>query len=324
MQQANAILQSCRHIPVLLPEVVSWLAPRQDGWYLDGTLGLGGHAEGILEAGGRGCRLVGLDRDPRALALARGRLSRFGAQVTAVQARFSEVARVLKECGAPPLDGALVDIGVSSMQLDEGERGFSFIHDGPLDMRMDASGGDPGARELVNRAPFAALKQILSEYGEEPLAGKIARAIVDARQRAPIATTRELAEVVVEAYPPRWRATARNHPATRVFQALRIAVNDELGELKAFLRAIPGLLKPGARLCVISFHSLEDRLVKNAIRDEARGCVCPPQLARCMCGHVRRLAPLTRKPVLPSPEETAANPRAASARLRVAERVKEG
>lgn len=322
MQQATPLL-SGRHIPVLLPEVVSWLAPRPGGWYLDGTLGLGGHAEGILEAGGGACRLVGLDRDSQALDLAEKRLARFGAQVTAVQARFSEAARVLKECGAPLLDGALVDIGVSSMQLDEGGRGFSFIHDGPLDMRMDAAGGSPGARELVNRAPFASLQRILSEYGEEPLAGKIARAIVDARQRAPIATTLELAEVVAGAYPPKWRATARNHPATRTFQALRIAVNDELGELKAFLRAIPGLLKPGARLCVISFHSLEDRLVKNAIRDESRGCVCPPQLARCMCGHARRLAPLTRKPVVPSPEETAANPRAASARLRVAERVGE-
>jgi 16S rRNA (cytosine1402-N4)-methyltransferase len=233
---------------------------------------------------------------------------------------FSRFEDALDEAGWDEADGVVADLGVSSMQLDQSARGFSFLSDGPLDMRMDPDAGLEPASRLVNRASAERLKQILREYGEEPMCGRIARAIVNARAEAPIETTARLAGIVERAYPAKWRRTARTHPATRTFQALRIAVNDELGELSEFLARIPSRLKPGGRVAIISFHSLEDRMVKRAFRDMARDCVCPPRTPVCVCGAKRMLTVLTKKPITPSPEEQTANSRARSAKLRVAER----
>jgi 16S rRNA (cytosine1402-N4)-methyltransferase len=218
------------------------------------------------------------------------------------------------------IDFALADIGVSSLQLDEAERGFSFSADGPLDMRMDRSRGQSAAT-LVNQTPAAGLREIIREYGEEPMAGRIARAIDDARAKKRIESTLELARIVQRAYPAKWMATSRNHPATRTFQALRMAVNDELGELERFLRSAVALLNPGGRVAVITFHSLEDRIVKRFFRTEAASCLCPGHVPLCVCGHTASLRILTPKPLRPSQEEIAANPRAASAKLRVAEKL---
>ncbi len=313
-----------KHIPVLYEDVLSLLPPKDGARYLDGTLGLGGHAEGLLrraaQAGAHGVELLGLDRDREALALARQRLAPFGEAVHTAHLEFSRFAEALDELGWDAVDAALVDIGVSSMQLDEAERGFSFSADGPLDMRMDQGRGQP-ASVLVNRAPVERLKDIIAEYGEDPMAGRIARAIDDARAIRPIASTAELAAIVERAYPAKWRATSRNHPATRAFQALRMAVNNELGELEAFLRGIVSRLRPAGRVAVISFHSLEDRMVKHFFRDEAQGCRCPRHIPSCVCGRVPTLRVLTKKPLEAGGAEVAANPRAASAKLRAAERV---
>lgn len=312
-------------MPVLPEEVLRYLAPKNGGRYLDGTVGLGGHASRILEAA-PGCSLLGLDRDENALALAAERLAPFGDRVTLRHSRFSDFAARLEEKGWNTLDGALVDIGVSSLQLDSPERGFSFLHDGPLDMRMDATGGETGhavspASALVNAGTHETLKEIIADFGEEPQAGRIARAIIDARAKKPIETTAELASIVENAYPAKWRATARNHPATRTFQALRIAVNAEFDELRAFLQHIVPYLAPGGRLVVISFHSLEDRIVKHFFRDEATGCRCPRHIPVCVCHHTATLTVLTRKPVTASEEELRANVRASSAKLRAAEKI---
>ena len=231
------------------------------------------------------------------------------------------------------MDGALLDLGVSSLQLDVAERGFSLREDGPLDMRMDmgealmngrrreALPHTESARTFVNRADFPTLKRVIEEYGEDPQAGRIARAIVDARATSPIETTRQLAEIVWHAYPPKWRATARNHPATRTFQAIRMVVNDELGQLEHFLDRILSRLAPGGRLAIISFHSLEDRIVKQRFKLWSSDCICPPHLPRCVCGHRAEVRVLTRKPILPSQEELTLNPRSGSAKLRVAEKL---
>ncbi|MDR2075942.1 MAG: 16S rRNA (cytosine(1402)-N(4))-methyltransferase RsmH [Desulfovibrio sp.] len=303
-----------RHIPVLLNEVLSFLEIRPGMRILDGTLGLGGHAEAMLlaaQAAGIGdAALLGLDRDEQALDRARERLLPFGERAECVRAAFSGVAEVLRLKGWETVDFALADIGVSSLQLDSPDRGFSFLADGPLDMRMDQSGGMTAAR-LVNQAPFADLRRILAVFGEEPLAGRIAKAIVETRAREPILTTGRLARLVEAAYPGRWRATARNHPARRAFQALRMEVNNELAELEAFLRAIAPRLAPRGRLAVIAFHSLEDRLVKHFFRSEAEG----------RPGRAPSLRLLTRKPLGASAGERAANPRSRSARLRVAQRM---
>ncbi|MDR2162260.1 MAG: 16S rRNA (cytosine(1402)-N(4))-methyltransferase RsmH [Desulfovibrio sp.] len=301
------------HIPVLLREVLSFLEPRPGMRILDGTLGLGGHALALLQAavaaGIPEASLLGLDRDGQALALACRRLLPFGERVQAVRAAFSEAAEILKSRGWERVDFALADVGTSSLQLDSPERGFSFLRDGPLDMRMDQR-QEETAERLVNTASFSRLRRILAEWGEEPLAGRIAGAIVEARAREPILTTARLARVVESAYPARRRAAARNHPATRTFQALRMEVNSEVSELKAFLRAVVPNLAPGGRIAVISFHSLEDRLVKYFFRDEARDGLRSPALRV-----------LTAKPVEASPEERAANPRSRSAKLRVAEKL---
>ena len=312
------------HTPVLLQEVLSFFEPRSGWRCLDATLGLGGHSEALLrkaqQADLEDVELLGLDRDAAALELARQRLAVFGASVHLRHGVFSGCAAAVAELGWAGLDFILADIGVSSLQLDRADRGFSFIADGPLDMRMDRSRGC-NAQTLVNEAPVQKLKGIIREYGEDPMAGHIARAIDDARAKKRIESTLELAQIVERAYPGKWRACSRNHPATRTFQALRMAVNDELGELEKFLRSAAALLRPGGRIVVISFHSLEDRMVKHFFRDEGAGCRCPRQMPYCICGNQASLAVVTRKPVEPLDSEAATNPRARSAKLRVAEKI---
>jgi len=308
------------HIPVLARETLELLDIKPGARVLDATVGLGGHARAILSAVPDAV-LLGLDRDERALEESEASLGEFGARVKLANMRFSEFPAALEEIGWDGLDAVVADLGVSSMQLDDPERGFSFLADGPLDMRMGAGDGLAPASRLVNKASFEELRRIIGEYGEDPMAGRIARAIKSAREKAPIETTARLAAVVEAAYPAKWRAMARNHPATRTFQALRMAVNRELDDLAAFLARIVDYLRPGGRLAVISFHSLEDRLVKQAFRREAAGCVCPPGAPRCVCRGLPRLAILTKKPVTASAGEIAANSRSRSAKLRAAERL---
>ena len=263
------------HVPVMLEEIVGYLSPRPGGRYLDGTLGLAGHSLGLLRASRGKAELLCLDRDEQALALARERLKEFSGQVTSLHTRFSGFEDALAEAGWDQLDGAVLDLGVSSLQLDEAERGFSFNAAGPLDMRMDATSGMDSARVLVNREHYEELRRIIRDLGDEPLGGKIARAIIRAREQTEITTTSRLAEIVSRAYPPDRRRQARNHPATRTFMALRMAVNHEVEELKTFLERIVRHLKPGARVAIISFHSAEDRGVKESFRYWAKGWRCP-------------------------------------------------
>ncbi len=323
-QGGMAVQSPPRHVSVLVQEVLELLDPKPGGRYLDGTVGLGGHAWAVLDAvrkqGGR-AELLGLDRDPQALALARERLAEFGDAVRLVHSPFSEFEDALDAAGWTELDGALLDVGVSSLQLDNPARGFSFLHDGPLDMRMNQHADDPSALELVNHASAEVLKEIIRDLGEEPLAGKIARAIASRRVRAPFETTADLAEAVSLAYPPQRRRMARNHPATRTFQGLRMAVNRELEELSAFLQRIVPRLKVGGHVAVISFHSLEDRLVKLAFREQAAGCDCGRTPPWCRCGKTPAVKVLTKKPIIPGEVEQAANSRARSAKLRAAERL---
>ena len=327
-QAATAPTEGARaaalHVPVLLDEVLEALAPRPGGRYLDGTVGLGGHSAAIMERIGPDGELCCLDRDATALELARQRLAPWGGRVHFFHTRYADFEAALDQLGWDKVDGALIDIGVSSMQIDMADRGFSFHADGPLDMRMDRDGDEDPASRLVNRATADVLKDIILRYGEDPMAGRIARAIVDARAAGPIETTAQLAAIVDRAYPAKWRATSRNHPATRTFQALRMAVNDELGQLERFLDRILDRLNPGGRLAVITFHSLEDRIVKHRLRDESQGCVCPRSVSRCECGHKARVDVLTRKPVTATDAELARNSRASSAKLRAAQRLAEG
>lgn len=316
-----------RHISVLPCETLAVFAPLwQEGEgpvrILDGTLGLGGHTQALLEASPR-VSVCGLDRDEEALALARQRLAPYGERFHGVHCEYSRFADALDALGWDSLDGALLDIGVSSLQLDEAERGFSFYGDGPLDMRMDQHSGRPSAWHWVNRESFDRLKECIATLGEEPQAGRIARAIVDARQKDGIDTTAQLAALVERAYPAAWRAKARRHPATRTFQALRMAVNDELGELQRFLDGILRRLRLGGRLAIICFHSLEDRMVKQAMRHWAEGCRCPRHVMRCVCGHEPEVRILFKKPVQAGEDELARNPRASSAKLRAAEKIAE-
>ena len=307
------------HVPVLLREVLEALRPERGGVYVDATLGLGGHAEAILAAGD-GVRLVGIDRDPEALALASERRERFGDRFVAVEGRHEELALHLDRLGLHEVDGVLADLGVSSMQLDRAERGFSFMKDGPLDMRMGPSG--PTAADLVAERSAEELAKIFFEYGEEPRSRAVARAIVQARETAPIRTTGELRTLVAKAIGGR-REEGRD-PATRVFQALRIATNRELVELGRFLDDAIARLSLGARLAVLSYHSLEDRIVKDTFRERSAGCSCPPSFPVCVCSRRRVLALVTKKPVRPTPEEVFENRRARSARMRVAERIVPG
>jgi 16S rRNA (cytosine1402-N4)-methyltransferase len=307
--------QPAAHVPVLAGEAMQALAPHAGGRYLDGTVGLGGHAEHILELSAPDGRLLGLDKDRQALALAAERLARFGDRVMLVHCGYEEAAAAVEAAGLSPLDGLLLDLGLSSMQLDAPERGFSFRHDAPLDMRFDPASGEATAADLVNSASEDELADVLWRYGEEPASRRIARAIV--RER-PLASTAQLARLVERVA---GRPGARRAAATRAFQALRIAVNRELDNLQAGLSQAPGLLRRGGRLVVISFHSLEDRIVKQFIQRESRDCVCPPGLPACRCGHIRTLAPVTRGAVRPSLQEQERNPRSRSARLRAATRV---
>ena len=309
MQTMHDTVEPTRHVPVLPVETLEALSPRAGGRYLDGTLGMGGHASAILSSA-PDIELCGLDRDEEALALAGQRLSVFGQRAHLFHCRYSDFADALKGLGWDKVDGALLDIGVSSLQLDEAERGFSFYGDGPLDMRMDQASVQPSAWHWVNRESFDKLKDCIATLGEEPQAGRIARAIVDARQKNTIDTTGQLAALVERAYPAAWRAKARRHPATRTFQALRMAVNDELGELRRFLDQILAWLPIGGRLAVITFHSLEDRMVKQAMRHWAEGCRCPRHIPY-------------KKPLQAGPEELAANSRAGSAKLRAVEKIAE-
>lgn len=311
------------HIPVLLEPVLEALAPRAGGRYLDGTIGFAGHAAAVLQAAGEGAQLCGLDRDESALDFARQRLAPFGERVHLFHQQYSHFEAALDALGWKTLDGALIDIGVSSLQIDAADRGFSFHSDGPLDMRMDQSSSAPSAWQFINRERFEVIKDCIHRMGEDPQAGRIARAIVDARQKAPIDTTAQLADLVEKAYPPAWRAKARNHPATRTFQAVRMAVNDELGELEMFMKAILGRLSIGGRLVVITFHSLEDRIVKHAMRTWAEGCRCPRHVMRCGCGHVPEVEILYKKPRTATPEELTQNSRASSAKLRAVEKIAE-
>lgn len=306
------------HIPVLLEAVLDCLDPRPGRLYVDATLGAGGHAEALLAHGEGRIRLLGLDQDPAALAIARERLKDY--PVETVQANFSELPEILRRLNMPAIDGGvLADIGVSSMQLDQAGRGFSFAKDAPLDMRMSPENPVTAAR-LVNTASESELVRIFSEYGEEHMSKTIARRIVETRTQEPFETTLQLAGLITGLYRQKGKRE-EIHPATRVFQALRIAVNDELGHLKRFLEALPACLAPGARVAVISFHSLEDRLVKHAFQEAARDCVCPPRFPVCQCQHRATLKILTRKPVLATEAEIRRNPRARSARLRCAERL---
>ncbi len=309
------------HLPVLVDEVIEMLAPAPGSLHIDATLGGGGHTERILEAANPDGRLLGLDADPAAIARVEARLRpRFGDRLVLRQANFRELASVAPAAGFGAVDGCLFDLGLSSYQLADRERGFGFRAGGPLDMRFDPARGVPAA-ELLSTLDTAELTALFRRYGEEPKAPRIARAIVDARRVAPITTAEELAALIERVLPPNPRQPRRTHPATRVFQALRIAANEELDALEAGLHAALDLLRPGGRLVVLSYHSLEDRIVKRFIQSERRGCVCPPEVPVCVCGRNPRLRLITRPSLTPSAAEISANPRARSARLRAAERL---
>ncbi len=307
------------HLPVLVEEVVMMLAPAPGSLQIDATLGGGGHTERILEATSPDGRVLGLDADAAAIARVRDRLARFGPRLVLRQANFRELASVAPEAGFPAVDGLLFDLGLSSFQLADVERGFGIRTGGPLDMRFDASRGVPAA-ELLATLGAAELATLFRSYGEEPQAGRIARAIVDVRRTAAITTAEDLAALVGRVAPGGPPGRRRIHPATRVFQALRIAVNAELAALETALAAALDLLRPGGRLVVLSYHSLEDRIVKRFMEGERKGCICPPAVPICVCGRVPRLR-LLGKSITPSEAELRINPRARSARLRAAERM---
>jgi 16S rRNA (cytosine1402-N4)-methyltransferase len=306
------------HISVLADEALELLQPRAGGLYCDGTVGGAGHSERILEASAPDGRLIGVDRDPTALAAARVRLERFGDRVTLVQARFGELRKILDSLGIEAVDGLMLDVGVSSPQLDVPERGFAFSREGPLDMRMDPSSGET-ARDLCRRLSVDELADALRTYGEERYAGRIARAIKEALAAGGLQTTTELALLIARSVPTRER---HKDPATRTFQALRILVNDELGELERVLADLPSLLKVGGRVVVIAFHSLEDGMVKRRLRELAIDPGLPADIAASMGVRATpEFRLLTRKPIDPSDEEVAKNPRARSAKLRAAEKM---
>ena len=308
------------HKPVLVTETIEALNPRPGGEYIDATVGGGGHAEKVLELSVPNGKLLALDADPAALDAARLRLAPFGTRARFAQTYSDSMRDAAHEYGFLNVDGVLFDLGLSSHQVDTAERGFSFQSDAPLDMRFGPTAGKTAA-DLVNRLSERELRDVIGEYGEERFAGRVARHIVEERARRPILTTKQLADIVVQAKP---RASGeRIHPATRVFQALRIAVNDELGRLTSALPQAVDLLRVGGRLVVISFHSLEDRIVKQFMRREATGCICPPSAPACVCGRTPSLRLVSRRPITATDEEITANPRARSAKLRVAEKVRQ-
>lgn len=301
------------HIPVLYHQVLAGLRIRPGGLYIDATFGAGGHATGILEASAPDGRLLGIDADPEAIAYAKEAMAAFADRLILQTGNFRDMKALATTLGFEQVDGVLMDLGLSSRQLADPDRGFAFLHDGPLDMRLDPSRGRIAA-DLVNHLPEAELADLIWRYGEERRSRRIARAIVAAR---PVITTGQLADLVSRALGRREKI----HPATRTFQALRIAVNDELAALGQALPLARDLLRPGGRLAVISFHSLEDRLTKNFFRQESRDCICPPEALICTCQHRASLRIINRKPLRPQPDEVARNPRSRSARLRIAERT---
>ena len=306
------------HVPVLLEESIEGLNIRPEGFYVDGTLGRGGHSEQIAQRLTSG-RLLCIDRDQAAIDASAERLEPYADRITIVKANFRDLGEILESVGAGPADGMLFDLGVSSPQLDDASRGFSYSVDAPLDMRMDKSSGMT-AYELVNTWGQKELADIFFKYGEERYSRRIAAAIVQERERNPISSTLQLADVIKKAMPAA-ALREKQHPAKRCFQAIRIAVNDELGALSDVLEMAMDALAPGGRLAVISFHSLEDRIVKNAIRARENGCTCPPGLPVCVCGFKKTMRSITRKPIVPSDDELARNPRARSAKLRIAEKL---
>ena len=306
------------HKSVLLDECIEALNIRSDGIYVDGTLGGAGHSFEIVKRLTTG-RLIGIDRDRVALTAAEERLRPYLDRVTLVHANFSEIRSILNNLSIPGVDGMLFDLGVSSPQLDDAERGFSYMADAPLDMRMNRD--DPlTAAEIVNTWSAEELRGIFYEYGEERYAPQVAAAIVRRRESKPIETTLELAEIIRSAMPPQ-ALREKQHPAKRCFQAIRIAVNDELGAVRRLMDDAIDCLNPGGRLAVITFHSLEDRIVKTAMQAAAKGCTCPPEFPVCVCGKKPRVTVLTRKPIVSGAAELNENPRARSAKLRVAEKL---
>ena len=306
------------HTPVLLHESINGLNIKSDGLYVDGTFGCGGHTGEIIKNLETG-RLIAIDRDSEAIKNADRLFSGYGEKIIIVKGNFRDISKILDKLDIELVDGMLFDLGVSSPQLDEIERGFSYMHDTMLDMRMDTQDGLT-AYDVVNSWPEEKLRGILFEYGEERYSALIARAIVRKRAENPIKTTFDLNAVIISAIPAAARREAQ-HPSKRCYQALRIAVNDELGSIKGMLDSAPRKLKAGGRLCVISFHSLEDRLVKNAFASLAKGCVCPKDFPVCVCGVEPVLKLITKKPVSPAASELGDNPRSRSAKLRIAERV---
>ena len=307
------------HVPVLLEECISMLNIRPEGIYVDGTLGLGGHSAAIAARLSPTGRLIGIDRDETALARASQRLAEYAPLVTLVHGSFGHLEEILEELGIPAVDGMLFDLGVSSPQLDEAERGFSYRLDAPLDMRMDRT-QSLTARDVVNTYDEAELSRILFQSGEEKYTRRISAAVVRRRAEKSIETTGELVDIIRTAMPAA-ALREKQHPAKRSFQAIRIEVNRELREVEQMMASAPDRLRPGGRLCVITFHSLEDRIVKQGISRCEHGCTCPREAPVCTCGFHQTLKNLTGKPILPSPVEQAANPRARSAKLRAAERV---
>lgn len=308
------------HIPVMLHEVIAYLNLKPNGIYVDCTLGGGGHTEKIIEKILPGGRVIGIDQDPNALAAAAKRLSQYEENICFVHSNFYRLQNVITELEIEAVDGVLFDLGVSSHQLDEGDRGFSYMQDAPLDMRMNPL--EPlTAEKLVNELEEQQLAKIIKDYSEERWAKRIAQFIVDHRRVQPIHTTGELVDIIKRAIPAGARKEGP-HPAKRTFQALRIAVNDELNRFAQALRDAVDVLRPGGRVCVISFHSLEDRITKEVFKELARSCICPPELPVCSCNKQKVVKIITGKPVLPGSEELSQNPRARSAKLRVAEKSK--
>jgi 16S rRNA (cytosine1402-N4)-methyltransferase len=305
------------HVSVLVQEVIEFLRPGLGKRYLDGTLGGGGHSEQILIESHSEGQVLGLDRDDEALAVARERLRRFEGRFIARQASFADAQGILTEIGWNSVDGVVLDLGVSSLQIDSPERGFSFRSTAKLDMRMDRR-QSLDAREIVNSFAVKELERILRDYGEEPQARRIAQAIVAGRKQRPLETTAQLVQIIERV---KGRGRRDHHPATQVFQALRIAVNRELEQLEDFFASGYEILRPGGRMVVISFHSLEDRIVKKAFRKWNRACLCPPRALSCRCGWSQKVKLLTKKPVVPSTHQIQSNPRARSAKMRAVERI---
>ena len=308
-----------RHVPVLLDECLEGLSIKPDGIYVDGTLGGGGHASAVCERLSGSGTLIGIDRDRDAIDAAGKRLENYPCRKIFVNRNYSDIKEILNDNGIGSIDGALLDLGVSSFQLDNAERGFSYMNDAPLDMRMNRD-DSLTAKDVVNGYSRADLTRIISAYGEERWASRIASFIEEARKEKPIETTGELTEIIKAAIPASARRTGP-HPAKRTFQAIRIEVNEELTRLEKALEDFCDVLSPGGRLCVISFHSLEDRIVKDVMARRADPCTCPPDIPVCVCGKVADIKKITRKPVVPSGEEQEDNPRARSAKLRICEKI---